>query len=161
MDCSPPGSSVHGISQERILVWIAISSSRDLPDPGSKPTSLVSPELAGGFFTTEPPGKPPVCPSVDNRLCGHLEPTLPKEVSPKKWRSTMKWLSPHMYLLWPLASLFTSVSTSYFPLEPPRGCSALCWSISSQVLLHTSQTSLLKITVWPHSLNLLDEKTNN
>ena len=32
MHCSPPGSSVHGISQARILEWVAISSSRDLPD---------------------------------------------------------------------------------------------------------------------------------
>ena len=30
MDCSPPGSSVHGISQARILVGIAISSSRGI-----------------------------------------------------------------------------------------------------------------------------------
>ena len=30
----------------------------DLPNPGSKPTSFVSPALGGGFFTTEPPGKP-------------------------------------------------------------------------------------------------------
>ena len=30
----------------------------DLPDPGIEPTSPVSPALAGGFFTTEPPGKP-------------------------------------------------------------------------------------------------------
>ena len=30
----------------------------DLPHPGMEPTSLVSPVLAGGFFTTEPPGKP-------------------------------------------------------------------------------------------------------
>ena len=30
----------------------------DLPDPGIKPTALVSPALAGGFFTTEPPAKP-------------------------------------------------------------------------------------------------------
>ena len=29
-----------------------------LPDPGIKPASLVSPALAGGFFTTLPPGKP-------------------------------------------------------------------------------------------------------
>ena len=29
----------------------------DLLDPGIKPVSLVSPALAGGFFTTEPPGK--------------------------------------------------------------------------------------------------------
>ena len=28
MDCSPPGSSVHGVSQERMLEWVAISSSR-------------------------------------------------------------------------------------------------------------------------------------
>ena len=31
----------------------------DLPDPGIKPKTLVSPELAGGFFTTESPGKHP------------------------------------------------------------------------------------------------------
>ena len=30
----------------------------DLPDPGIKPMSPVSPTLAGGFFTKEPPGKP-------------------------------------------------------------------------------------------------------
>ena len=34
MDCSPLGCSVHGISQARILEWVAISSSRDLPNPG-------------------------------------------------------------------------------------------------------------------------------
>ena len=42
MDCSPPGSSVHGIPQARILEWVAISSSRDIPNPAIKP---VSPEL--------------------------------------------------------------------------------------------------------------------
>ena len=31
---------------------------RDFPDPGIEPMSFVSPALAGGFFTTEPPGKP-------------------------------------------------------------------------------------------------------
>ena len=30
----------------------------DLPNPGIEPISLASPELAGGFFPTEPPGKP-------------------------------------------------------------------------------------------------------
>ena len=33
MDCSPPGSSVYGISQARILEWIAISSSRGSSQP--------------------------------------------------------------------------------------------------------------------------------
>ena len=36
----------------------------DLPDPGIEPASPTSPTLAGGFFTTEPPGKPlPSCKS--------------------------------------------------------------------------------------------------
>ena len=55
MEGSPPGLSVHGIYQARILEWVAILSSRDLPDPGIEPAS---PALAGGFFTAEPPGKP-------------------------------------------------------------------------------------------------------
>ena len=57
MDCSLPGSSGHGILQARIFEWVAISFSRDLPDSGIKPASPEAPALAGGFFTTEPPGK--------------------------------------------------------------------------------------------------------
>ena len=34
MDCSPPGSSVHGILQASILEWIAILYSRGSPEPG-------------------------------------------------------------------------------------------------------------------------------
>ena len=56
-DCSPPGSSVHGISQARTLEWTAISFSRSLPDPGNEPASLASFALADGFFTTVPPEK--------------------------------------------------------------------------------------------------------
>ena len=50
MDCSLPGSSVHGISQARILEWVAVFFSR-----GSSPTRAwihVS-YIVGGFFTTE------------------------------------------------------------------------------------------------------------
>ena len=39
MDCSLSGFSVHGIFQVRILEWVAISYSRDLPDPGIEPMS--------------------------------------------------------------------------------------------------------------------------
>ena len=39
MDCSSPGSSVHEILQARILEWVAIPFSRDLPDPGIEPGS--------------------------------------------------------------------------------------------------------------------------
>ena len=55
MDSSPPGSSVCGISQARILEWLAISISRG----SSRLTDETHVScLAGGFFTTEPPGKP-------------------------------------------------------------------------------------------------------
>ena len=55
MDCGPPAFSVHGISQARIVGWITISFSKGSSHPGIKP---VSPVLAGGFFASEPPGKP-------------------------------------------------------------------------------------------------------
>ena len=51
MNCSPPDSSVHGISQARILEQVAISFSI-FPFQGVKPASFMSPALAGRFFTT-------------------------------------------------------------------------------------------------------------
>ena len=39
MDCRTPGSSVLGIFQVRILKWVAIFFSRDLPNPEIKPFS--------------------------------------------------------------------------------------------------------------------------
>ena len=59
MDCNLPGSSVHGVSQARILEWVAISSSRRPSQPihGIKAVYLASPTLAGRFFTTAPSGK--------------------------------------------------------------------------------------------------------
>ena len=53
MDCSLPGSSIHGILQARALEWGAIAFSRG----SSQPRTEVSPGLAGGFCTAEPPGK--------------------------------------------------------------------------------------------------------
>ena len=59
MDCRPPGSSVHGISQARILEWMAISSSRGSSWPRDRTlVSSVSYTLVDGFFTIEPHGKP-------------------------------------------------------------------------------------------------------
>ena len=51
MDCSLPGSSVHGILQAGIPEQVAIPSSRDLPNLGGEPVSLTFPALAGRFFT--------------------------------------------------------------------------------------------------------------
>ena len=56
MDCSLPGSYVHGISQTRILKRPAISFSRI----SSQPRELKSAALAGGFFTTKLSEKPTI-----------------------------------------------------------------------------------------------------
>ena len=55
VDCSPPGSSVHGISQARVLEWVAIPFSKGSFQPRDQ--TLIS-CLVGRFFTTESPGKP-------------------------------------------------------------------------------------------------------
>ena len=52
MDCNPPGSPVHGILQARIPEWVAIPSYRESSSPGIESASLMSPALAGWFFTT-------------------------------------------------------------------------------------------------------------
>ena len=58
--CSPPGSYVCGIILARITHWSALPlpPPGDLPDLGIEPVYPAAPALAGGFFTTEAPGKP-------------------------------------------------------------------------------------------------------
>ena len=57
MDCSLPGSSVHGFSQAGKLEWVAISFSRGTLKHRDQ-IWVLSPALAGRFFTNEPPRKP-------------------------------------------------------------------------------------------------------
>ena len=52
MNCSLPGSSIHGISQAITLEWVAISFPRGYPQPRDKPEFLRSSTLAGSFFNT-------------------------------------------------------------------------------------------------------------
>ena len=55
-DCSPPGSSVYGIFQARILEWVVISSSK----VGIFPTCISC--IEGRFFTAESSGNAQRCP---------------------------------------------------------------------------------------------------
>ena len=57
MDYGPPGSSVRGILQARILEWVAVLSLRDLPDSGIE---LGSPALQADSLPSEPAGKPKI-----------------------------------------------------------------------------------------------------
>ena len=61
MDCSPPGSCVHRISQVRILKWVPISSFPFLPLSGDLPNPEIetgSPALQVGSLLPELQGKP-------------------------------------------------------------------------------------------------------
>ena len=69
MDYSSPGSSVHGIFQARILEWVAIPFFRESSQP--KDVGWVS-CIAGGCFTTEPPGKPYI---ILGYSIGNIHPT--------------------------------------------------------------------------------------
>ena len=55
MDSSPPGCSVHGILQARILEWVAMPSSRGSSQPRDQALIFCT---ADWFNTAEPPGKP-------------------------------------------------------------------------------------------------------
>ena len=61
MDCSPPGSSVHGILQAGILQWVAMPSSRGSSHPRDRKYTS---GIAGKFFTAETQGKPQYVVSV-------------------------------------------------------------------------------------------------
>ena len=55
MDCSSPGSSVHGILQVSIVQWVSSPLSRGSSQPRIEPRS---PELHAGYLQSKSPGKP-------------------------------------------------------------------------------------------------------
>ena len=87
MDCSLPGSSVHGIFRQEYWSGLPFPPPGDLPNAGIKP---VSPALAGVCFGTVPPGK------------SHVEkrPTLIHGLCAQSLQSC-----PTLWTLWPVAHL--------------------------------------------------------
>ena len=59
-----------GFPRQEYCHGLPIPPPGDLPDPGIEPESPASPAMAGGFFTTEPPGKPRVQ-NAQGSLHGH------------------------------------------------------------------------------------------
>ena len=92
MDCSPPGSSVHGISQARILQWVAISSFRESSRPRDQSrVSCISPHWQANSLPLAPPGK-----SIYHRGPGQFQRTL---------AASQGLVLPRYILCWP-KSLF-------------------------------------------------------
>ena len=95
MDCSPPGSSLHGILQATRKLECPFPSPGDLPKPGIEPTSLMSPGLAGRFFSTSATWEAPLPLKVATesglsplQLGCHLSRQRPL---PRPMDSRMKW----------------------------------------------------------------------
>ena len=92
VDCSPPGSSVHGFSQARMLALVAIFFSRGSSRP--RDWTCVS-CIAGRFFTTEPPGKSIIgyccCCWVASVVSNSVRPHRPQSTRlPRPWDSPGK-----------------------------------------------------------------------
>ena len=60
IDYSLPGSTIHGILQQEHWSGLPFPSSGDIPHPGIEPAFLMSPALAGVFFTTNATWKVPL-----------------------------------------------------------------------------------------------------
>ena len=74
-DCSHQAPLSIGFSRQEYRSELPFPPPGDLPEPGLKPVSFMSPAFAGGFFTTEPPGKPD---SNDCLYCQSMEHMLIK-----------------------------------------------------------------------------------
>ena len=123
MDCSPPGSSIHGIRQARILEWVSMPSSRWSLQPRSQ--TCVS-CIAGRFFTTEPLVKPPydlvVQPLNPVWLCDPMDCRRQDSLSthhylPEFAQSHVHWVGDVTQLSYPLSS----PSPSVFSLSQHQG----------------------------------------
>ena len=90
VDCSLQGSSVHGIFQARVLEWVAISFSRELPNPGIEPRdrTQVSHIVDRGFtiWATRPQVNSregtQLHPSIENWIINLLNMALPIRTRP-------------------------------------------------------------------------------
>ena len=80
MDCSLPGSSVHGFPRQEYCHELPFPSSGDLPNPGIKPRS---PVLQADSLPTEPPGKP-IFEIVSSKSCPNLVSSCQQLVNAQK-----------------------------------------------------------------------------
>ena len=127
MDCSWPGSSVHGILQARILEWVAIPFSRGSFQPGDQTHGSC---ITGRFFTTEPPGKLP-CIGWERSKNSH------KEGRELRWSLGQIQCRRGQAGAWDPFALFLTRQKWYLPAHPEP----------SVVLVGIQQTVALQIKV--------------
>ena len=139
MDCSPPGSSVHGVLQARVLEWVSIPFSRG--SSRLRDWTQVS-CIAGGFFTTAKEAYaaakslqscPTLCDPIDGSPPGSPVPGI---LQAEHW-SGLPFPSPmHEREKWNWIHVLKHVENT--------GVLALCWGT---LKIHAS-TETLSWTIW-------------
>ena len=133
---SLPGSSVHGILQARILKWIAMPSPGDLPDPGIKPMSPMSPALAGGFFTTPNTWEAPDWHSTAPQAINY-----PLERNNISWYNDAFWCFSWMCICLKMQISFNSHCWNLRCQRRERGC--FCQDICPGALIFPKQCCMM------------------
>ena len=135
VDCSPPGSSVHGFSRQEYWSGLPFPSLGDLPNPGIEPRS---PALQADALTSEPPGKPSVFIIPVKYPCSLILSSVPFFIF-------MGWLSPGygMYFHLPFSWLIILI-----------GCQTL-WILGCWVLTFFLFVSLFVLTLCWDAVKLL------
>ena len=77
MDCSLPGSSVHGILQARVLEWVAIPSFRGSFPSRDQPASPLCPASQADSSAPSHRGSPKYC--MDSLKCGNFKKSASRE----------------------------------------------------------------------------------
>ena len=155
MDCSLPGFSVHGVSQQEYWSGLPFPTPGDLPDPGIKPASPVAPALAGKFFITEPRGKPTLL-SLTQLFFSHIPPISLQQssiLSPQ-----LSGLSENWFFKTSIKSILTNenfcilVVTLSDSVQKVFGTPFLIWCLAHSIqftdLLSTCSV-LLRRRQWP------------
>ena len=119
MDCSPPGSSVHGILQARVLAWVAMSFSRGSSRPRIEPTSLQSVQFSCSVMSDslrphESQHARPPCPSPT--------PGVHSDSRPSSLLHLLLWQAGSLPLGPPGKPSGSSKSPDLVPFAPPSCC---------------------------------------
>ena len=122
---SPPGSSVHGILQARTLEWVAMPSPRGFSRPRDQTSGSC---IAGGFFTTEPQGKPYIV---------YLDVKIPSKVLKVKGKVSTHF--PISEWLWSMLTIRRAGPSLWVSLRSGPGSPSVCMASMD-----------LPITCWSH-----------
>ena len=133
MDCSLPGSSLHGILQARILEWVAMPSSRESSQTSDQTHASCVSWMAGMFFITEPSRKPYIY---------HIYILKEKEIEWDAWESVADRVV--LGLILPSFSFFT-----FSKFSAQKKCNVFIKEVFQQTFLRNILTNIYAKVIVP------------